>query len=216
MMTSLEIVASASPCPRTLWHYTNRAGYEAILNSQKLKASTVEGKKSTHYGKGVYLTNLSPTEMSLWTHYEGIRRIFAEVTAHSVDRTCYFIAVTVDEKWHPVIAHFTGSAYDDIYIARGESDLNIQGRIFRHGETDIGHECDKLPAATAARDYAYRLNKRYAEERNAVPEAVDSRPLGEKDLHAAQKYAREKPNVVIDGKTQKRPAGWYEDYYSQQ
>lgn len=215
-MTSVEIVASASPYPHTLWHYTSQAGYNAIVKSQKLKASTVEGKKSTHYGKGVYLTNLSPTEMSLWTHYEGIRRIFAEITTHSVDRTRYFVAVTVDEKWHPVVAHFTGSAFDDIYIVRGESDLNIQGRIFKHGETDIGYECDKLPPATAARDYGYRLNQKYAKEKSAIPDTVDSRPLGEKDLlHSAQEYARKHPNVVINGKTQKRPEGWYEDYYSQ-
>ncbi|USW50671.1 Putative Tox-ART-HYD1 domain-containing protein [Septoria linicola] len=214
-MAAVEFTSPPKRAPRSLCHYTNEAGYNAILQSQTLKASVVEGKKSTHYGRGVYFTTLMPVELSLWGHYEGIRRIFADVTQHSVERTCYYFELDISEQWRVVGARFDGlDRCEDIWIVRGESDLDIRGHIRKHGKTDIGHKCDEL-VSHVARDYAYRLNTEHAESKRAIPEPVDTRTWGERDDHAAREYSRKRPMVFIGGQAMSRPEGWYEDYNSQ-
>ena len=43
------------------YHYTNEEGYEAIKKSKKIKKSKLNGPDAV-FGKGVYLTSLSPQD----------------------------------------------------------------------------------------------------------------------------------------------------------
>ena len=61
----------------TLYHYTNRDGYDAIRRTKKILKS--EGPGDAAFGNGVYLTDMSPFAGSKATiakgNYDGIWRV---------------------------------------------------------------------------------------------------------------------------------------------
>jgi len=187
--------------PLTLTHYTNKQGYDAILASKKIRASTISGIKNTHYGKGAYFTPIGPTEIGILGPYDFTRRTFNDVTPYAVDRLQYFITVKVDVNWHPMVAFEpkTGHHIDDIWVIPGVSDINIAGHILFHGKTSIGHAIDQIKnQQTAARDYAFKLTEEHKARKAKPHEHHDPPP-------------RKTPFVFIDGRTVKRPEGWNED-----
>lgn len=64
----VEVADIPAVYPDICYHYTNAAGYKGIQDTQKFMPSTTESIKNTHYGKGVYLTPITPIEMDLLGH----------------------------------------------------------------------------------------------------------------------------------------------------
>ncbi|KAI1076148.1 hypothetical protein F5B20DRAFT_335595 [Whalleya microplaca] len=193
--------------PQVLYHYTNKAGYDGIMASKSIFPSTVDGIKNTHYGKGVYFTPLSPEEIGMYKDgaYESTRRIFSDVTTYSVDHMQYYIGVHVDRHWQPLVARDPKLRYEinDIWLVPGaDAALNINAQLLYHGTTVKHRAIAELGARdTAARDYAFQLNKQH----NA-PEQQE------------QKWQRPKPSefIFIGGHTVRRQAGQDDDFLHQE
>ncbi|KAM0331323.1 hypothetical protein ACHAQA_002993 [Verticillium albo-atrum] len=188
--------------PKTLCHYTNKAGYEGILKSKSLRASTIPGPKNTHYGKGVYLTPLLPTEIGIIGAYEFTRIVFNDVTAYAVEREQYYVLISVNEDdWLPAVAKDPEWQYEvrDIWLISGRDELDISKHILEHGKTSIGHEIDSRPGPNATRDYAYELNEN-EKKRHTKPQIKK------------EEKPKKSPLVFIDGRTVARPEGWEEDF----
>ena len=188
---------------RFLTHYTNKQGYESIMQSGKIRPSTVAGVKNTHYGQGVYFTPLDNSEIGIFGPYDFIRRVFNDVTEYAVDRVQYFITVSVQPEWRAQVAREvrTMGPIDDIWLVPSPDELDISNHIMFHGKTSIGYAVDEMRnKETAARDYAYQLNEQVRADRLKQPEAPYREP-------------RRAEYVFIDGRTVKRPEGWDEDYF---
>lgn len=75
-----------------MFHYTDKAGYDGIMKSRRINASSLDGKKHTHYGKGVYFTRVSRSELLL-SPCDAISGIFNRVTEQTVAKMLYCVAV---------------------------------------------------------------------------------------------------------------------------
>ncbi|KAM0275852.1 hypothetical protein ACHAQH_007324 [Verticillium albo-atrum] len=188
--------------PKTLCHYTNLAGYQGILKTKTLFASTIAGVKNTHYGKGVYLTPITPDEIPIIGAYEFTQIAFNDVTAYAVDREQYFVRFSVDSsKWTPVIAKDPDMKYEvrDVWLVSTDSELDISGHIIEHGRTVIGREIEARGGPNAARDYAYELNENEKRRQTKPQFKKEEKP-------------KRSPLVFIDGRTIARPEGWEEEF----
>lgn len=121
--------------PKYLCHYTNKAGYDGILASKTIRASTLAGIKNTHFGKGVYFAGIDPDDMSVLSTYQAVEWNFGTVTADAVDKMQYYIEVEVDPSWYvqEVFDPLLG-AVKDIWLSPGDTDISIKGRIRYHGK----------------------------------------------------------------------------------
>lgn len=156
--------------PRRLCHYTNKAGYESILASKKLRASTIAGVRNTHYGKGVYFASIYPEDMYALGTYNTIEWIFGSVSGYAVERMAYYLEIEIDPEW------FVADAFDpergpvkEIWLApdwAGEhGEISIRGRIARHGKTSVGHALDYMKhQSRAASDFAFQLKQEHPHE----------------------------------------------------
>ncbi|KAI0847368.1 hypothetical protein F5Y00DRAFT_241846 [Daldinia vernicosa] len=173
------------------------------MSSKSIFPSTAEGMKHTHYGKGVYFTTIWPSEIGLSGDggYESTRRIFNDVTAHSIERMQYYIGVSIDESWELLIARDPTNFFEihDIWVVEDMgAPLNIQAQIIEHGTTVIHGAVAQLEdQTTATRDYAYRLNRQ-----QNVP------------VQQEQLWKRPKPSeyIFVGGHTVRRPHGNEDDF----
>ncbi|KAH6677820.1 hypothetical protein F5X68DRAFT_213268 [Plectosphaerella plurivora] len=181
---------------RYLYHYTDEEGYKGILSSLSIRPSTLSGVKTTHYGRGVYLTPIRPVEIPIIGAPEFLKLVFGDVTTHSVSRTTHYFSLRVDPDWYAMAAMDPkyGWWVKDIWIVPGEEPMDISKALDEHGKTVVGENVDAMEnRATAARDYAFSLTHQ-----------VEEAPL-------ARMTWTPSPMVFIGGRTVKRPQGWYED-----
>lgn len=198
--------------PTVLYHYSDKTGYDAILKSQILKASVIEGLQSTHYGKGVYFTDIGPKGLDGYGHVEAIQRIYADVSINAVSKMQYYLEISVDPAWTLGMARCSpeGTNYGrwlNTFVVPGTADLSIAGRVTSHGPTSIKAACDKLPQndKTPAQNYAYQLRQQFAEFK--AEEEKQSKAYNGDPKYKPAEF------VFIDGKTVKRPPGWEEDLH---
>lgn len=107
--------------PQNLYHYTNEAGYKAILESGELWASS--GAKNTRYGTGQYLTDIAPSD---FTVYQTSRRLFG-LPWNKAKLTHFF---EIDVTGLSVVKNATYN-----YLVPGSSSLPLNGRILSHGKS---------------------------------------------------------------------------------
>jgi len=78
---------------RWLYHYTDQEGHDGIIKDQAIRASTIEGKKHTHYGKGVYLSDLHPSDFKHIGDKACVDWLFNRPSGYSVQKCCYVITL---------------------------------------------------------------------------------------------------------------------------
>ncbi|KAI0871175.1 hypothetical protein GGS24DRAFT_510033, partial [Hypoxylon argillaceum] len=130
---------------RWLYHYTDKAGYEGILVERALKASVIEGKKHTHYGKGVYLTNLAPDDFKHIGNKACIEWLFNRPNGYAIQKTCYVITldreamVKVNIGMQEMVDR---PKFGHIWLVPLESDLDISWfyQLAMCGMTEIGRK----------------------------------------------------------------------------
>ncbi|NQX85045.1 MAG: hypothetical protein HRT67_03945 [Flavobacteriaceae bacterium] len=105
-----------------LYHYTDEAGYNAIMESGLLKAST--GAKNARYGTGQYLTDIAPG--SGFTVGQVSRRLFG--VPWNGRKLQHFIQI--ETKGLKVI-----QTNNHIYLINNTSSLNISKRIISSGKS---------------------------------------------------------------------------------
>jgi hypothetical protein len=88
--------------PLHLYHYTNKEGHVAILNSMKLLPSTEEGKEHTHFGKGIYFGTLDP---HFDAHYLGLEEVAAtlrnQLSRKNFEKFLYYVEVRFPDGFTP-------------------------------------------------------------------------------------------------------------------
>ena len=182
---------------RYLYHYTDEQGYNGIRSTRSIRPSTIEGVKNTHYGRGVYLTPLCPSEIPIIGAPEFLKRVFGGVTTHAVSRTRYYLRLRVDPNWYAMAAMTAEQSIllDDVWLVPGKGAMDVSKSMDEHGKTPIGVEVEAMGnKGTAERDYAYRLNQP-DEPHQHLPPPKWSPPAF----------------VWNGGQSVRRPKGWYED-----
>ncbi|KAI1145292.1 hypothetical protein F4825DRAFT_474284 [Nemania diffusa] len=130
---------------RWLYHYTDKAGYEGILVERALKASVIEGKKHTHYGKGVYLTDLAPDDFKHIGDKACIEWLFNRPNGYAVQKTCYVITLDREAMAKANIGMqemVDRPKFGHIWLVPLESDLDISQfyQLAMCGMTEIGRK----------------------------------------------------------------------------
>lgn len=154
-----------------LYHYTNQEGYEGIIADGTIRASTIEGKRNTHYGKGVYLTDLTPTEFKHLGDMNCINWLFNTTNGYSVQRTSHVIGFSRDkilEAGVKLREMVDRPKFGHIWLVAGEEGLSLtKGSESKHcGPTDINRRIEDEMAlkdvdrVKAAGNYAYQLKKK--------------------------------------------------------
>jgi hypothetical protein len=84
------------------YHYTNKEGHDAILNSMKLLPSTEEGKEYTHFGKGIYFGTLDPI---FDARYLGLEEVAAtlrnQLSWKNFEKFFYYVEVRFPDGFTP-------------------------------------------------------------------------------------------------------------------
>ncbi|KAK1760130.1 hypothetical protein QBC47DRAFT_408237 [Echria macrotheca] len=154
-----------------LTHYTNKAGYDAIMakydpknpapNQVVLRASVLEGKQHTHYGKGVYFSPIGATEIFLFGIKEFVTRLFNSDSEAAALKCTYHITVKVDKSWYPIMAVASDEKFKpqikDIWLVPQTDDLDITAHIDSHGETVVLDQLRKglyKPSGVSAEGFA--------------------------------------------------------------
>ncbi|MNO31387.1 tRNA3(Ser)-specific nuclease WapA precursor [compost metagenome] len=97
-----------------LYHYTDEAGYNGILDTRKINPSIEGGRRGdARYGSGVYLTDIAPNSMS----YEDLSAKLYGKNNKRISYTYYYIAIDVTDlalKYgrENVYAHLTTTPLD--------------------------------------------------------------------------------------------------------
>jgi hypothetical protein len=115
-----EVVA-AKTGGNVLRHYTNEAGYNAIMKSQELLPSI--GVKNARYGSGQYLTDLMSEGLSSG---QVSRRLFG--VPWNGSKVTHFIDINVGG-----LNTIKNAPYN--YLVPGTNSLPLGGRIVNHGAT---------------------------------------------------------------------------------
>jgi hypothetical protein len=89
--------------PLHLYHYTDKEGHDAIVNSMKLLPSTKEGKAHTHFGKGIYFGSIDPI---FDAQYMGIKEaaatLFNKVSRANFEKFFYYVEVRFPDGFDPM------------------------------------------------------------------------------------------------------------------
>ncbi|MFB8240217.1 RHS repeat-associated core domain-containing protein [Kitasatospora purpeofusca] len=112
---------------RMLYHYTNRAGQEGIINSGELRASTVD--IHAHYGHGQYLTDLPPRDINGGITNAGRAELLVNKAARADDYT-HWLAIdtrSVPESEALTLSVSVKKPY--IFLVPNEESLDLTGRI---------------------------------------------------------------------------------------
>gem|GEM_PF-6555060 len=129
----------APPRTQTYFHYTSEEGYNGILGSKSLRAST--GSKNARFGDGQYLTDVAPEQI-------GAARV-AELTPEQVSAGQRSLGQVSSElfrvPWNSRFLKYfleidtTGLAVENprpgTFLIRNAGDLSLHGRIVRSGPT---------------------------------------------------------------------------------
>ncbi|KAI1276067.1 hypothetical protein F5Y07DRAFT_399839 [Xylaria sp. FL0933] len=132
---------------RRLYHYTNKAGYDGILATMFMKPSVVEGIKHTHYGKGIYLTDLAPSNFKQWGDRTCIEWLFNSINSYTVKKTAYVIALDceaiVKANIHMEVM-VDNAKFGHVWLLPLESELKISQlcQFDMSGLTDIGRRIE--------------------------------------------------------------------------
>ncbi|KAI0802175.1 hypothetical protein GGR55DRAFT_667230 [Xylaria sp. FL0064] len=132
---------------RRLYHYTDKAGYDGILAKLLMKPSVIEGKKHTHYGKGIYLTDLAPSDFKQLGDKPCIEWLFNRTNGYAVQKTAYVIALDREAVVKAKInmeEMVDDPKFGHVWLIPLESDLNIS-QLWRSGMsglTDIGRRLE--------------------------------------------------------------------------
>jgi HYD1 signature containing ADP-ribosyltransferase len=132
---------------KTLFHYTNEAGYEGILSSQKLRQS--KGFDNARSGDGQYLTNLNPERIATFAKQELTQQqiqkklislqqastyLFGRGTKTS--NMSHFIEIDITDL--PIRQSLTTKGdkiKDNVQFILNDRDLDLTGRIVSSGRT---------------------------------------------------------------------------------
>ncbi len=115
---------SVKRTPSTLFHYTDKKGYNGILDSHEIYPSTkAKRPRDARYGDGQYLTDvqpnlMSPEELSM-TLYNNARQI---------NKVSHYIEIDVSTL--PV-----KKGRDGVYVILNDKPLDISDKLIGHGKT---------------------------------------------------------------------------------
>lgn len=110
---------SQNTTSETLIHYTNKEGYQQILETETLNPSI--GAKNARYGEGQYLTNLKAKD---YTAGQISRRLYG--VPWNTRKVGYFLEI--DVKGLNVIQNNPNN-----FLIPGKNSLNLHGRIINSG-----------------------------------------------------------------------------------
>ncbi|KAI1346431.1 hypothetical protein F5Y01DRAFT_319721 [Xylaria sp. FL0043] len=132
---------------RRLYHYTDKAGYDGILAKLFMKPSVIEGIRHTHYGKGIYLTDLAPSDFKQLGDQPCIEWLFNSINSYSVKKTAYVIALDREAiaKANIYMKEMVDDAkFGHVWLLPLESELKISQlcQFDMSGRTDIGRRIE--------------------------------------------------------------------------
>ena len=83
----------------TYYHYTNLEGYEGILATGVIRPSLKSSQRDANFGDGVYLTTITPTEISM-SDEDDTQRLAIELfgVAAEDDNLDYFFQLSLPES----------------------------------------------------------------------------------------------------------------------
>ncbi|QFI77315.1 hypothetical protein F8237_25825 [Bradyrhizobium betae] len=124
---AVETVAPAATegvrAGRTLYHYTDEAGLNAILNEQKLNPSLKALRpRDVRYGNGQYLTDIEPGATSAKELSKALVN-----NPHQVDKFSHYLEI--DPAGLNVIEGRPG-----VHVIPNEVPLDLNNRILSHGK----------------------------------------------------------------------------------
>lgn len=109
--------------PQTLFHYTNQIGYNGIMSSKQLNASTrTTSPNDIRYGEGQYLTDIVPRTKTL----NQLSRAFIGNPFQGRKYTHY---IEIDVSQLNVV---TGRA--GVHVIPNQQPLDISNLIISHGK----------------------------------------------------------------------------------
>jgi len=158
------------------YHYTTKAGHDAIMHSMRLLPSVLDGKEHTHYGKGIYFGTFDP---HFDAQYRGIEEVAATLfnqlsNGNLAKFFCYF-EIVFPEGSDFVPEQVSDNPY--LYLLRTLNPLDLSldppqpGRVqvISHGLTYWG-QLTELGVATKQHFLAVRPGWK------PKPDASDDRP----------------------------------------
>jgi len=88
--------------PFHMYHYTDKRGYDGILNSMKLVPSTKEGKAHTHFGKGIYFGDIDPI---FDARYLGLHEVagslFNQLSNANLEKFFHYVEIRFPDGFQP-------------------------------------------------------------------------------------------------------------------
>ena len=135
-----------------LYHYTDAPGYNGILASQQLRPSLAVGIAHTHYGQGIYFTDLDPHFDASHLKEVGMAsQFFGQLGQNNRMKMRYYFEIDVPDDLYPlqvVNVDEPRTPYSPrIWIVEQTVPMPIAGRILASGSTYFQQVAD-LPAPT--------------------------------------------------------------------
>lgn len=118
-----------------LYHYTNEAGYNGILDTRKINPSIEGGRRGdARYGSGVCLTDIAPNSMS----YEDLSVKLYGKNNKRISYTYYYIALDVSDL---VLKY----GRENVYVHLTTTPLDIGNRLVNAGYNSGTHSPNIRP-----------------------------------------------------------------------
>jgi hypothetical protein len=159
----------------TLYHFTTDEGADGMSTSQMMYPSVVAGMQTTHYGRGVYLSDLDPGQLGDNTHGDVMRAIYTRDSAENRRRSNHLASVDVQDQ---LVLKLSLRNKTPVLMIPTTEPVDVEGRLLIRPTASLVR-ADVAPVDNASR------NARPRRAKPLKPPSAPSHPPGVVDLSLA-------------------------------